>query len=414
VEAAGGSVEFNLDGSFRDRPDVAVVVFGEGAYAEGRGDIDTLEYQPNDKRDLRLLQRLQAQGIPVVVVFLSGRPLYVTPQINAANAFIAAWQPGSEGEGVADLLFANIDGSVAYDFRGRLSYSWPRAPDQYALNAGTEPYYPLFPLGYGLTYGAPENIGRLAETAPVRQTGAPPAGAAERSVLFQNGQPAGGWSVFAGGQKVVTTASSKATQAGLTASLSADGLAATWATRVPVSLTLSGASADFARQADRGLGLTLSFKVDKPPVSNVVLAMGCGPLCGGKLDVTEVLRGQAERGGWATVNIPLACLRTAGADLGNVTTGFALTATNTLAVSISSVKISREGEALSCAAVPPVTAAAAMTGPGHRAVAERDGKRKPVSAQGTKKKKAGVTHVRKAGKKSSSHPGGKPHRKRRG
>ena len=84
------SITLSEDGSFRDRPDVAIVVFGENAYAEGKGDIATLEYQPGDKRDLRLLQRLQSEGIPVVAVFLSGRPLYVTPEINASNAFIAA------------------------------------------------------------------------------------------------------------------------------------------------------------------------------------------------------------------------------------------------------------------------------------------------------------------------------------
>ncbi len=120
VEAAGGTVTLSEDGSFKDRPDVAIVVFGEDPYAEGSGDISTLEYQPGDKRDLRLLQRLQAQGVPVVAVFLSGRPLYVTPEINASNASIAAWLPGSEGEGVSDLLFSNPDGSVAYDFRGKL------------------------------------------------------------------------------------------------------------------------------------------------------------------------------------------------------------------------------------------------------------------------------------------------------
>jgi beta-glucosidase len=415
VEAAGGTADYSLDGAFRERPDVAIVVFGEDAYAEGKGDISTLEYQPGIKRDLKLLQRLQSQGIPVVAVFLSGRPLYVTPEINASNAFVAAFWPGTEGEGVADLLFSHADGSVAYDFRGRLSFSWPRSPDQYANNVGTEPYFPLFPFGYGLTYGAPQNIGPLMAAVPARQAAAAqpaaavlPAGTTDRGVILDNGAPAPGWNLYVGGERVVTRASSKATQAGLTASRSTSGVDVTWSTRVPVSFHISGTPADFSGEADRGLGLAMTLRVDRAPESNVVLAMGCGPLCGGKLDFTDTLRSLAGRGGYTTLNVPLACLRGAGADLSNVPTGFALTATKGLDISIQSVKVSRDGEALSCAQVPPVTAAAAMTGPGHAASAD-PGAPKSKSLHGSKKKKkTGVT----SSKKSAVHTGRKSSRKR--
>jgi beta-glucosidase len=96
-------------------------------------------------------------------VFLSGRPLYVTPEINAAEAFVAAWLPGSEGGGVADLLFRKPDGTIQYDFRGRLSFSWPRSPDQTPLNVGDVNYNPLFPFGYGLDYAHPQDLGLLPE-----------------------------------------------------------------------------------------------------------------------------------------------------------------------------------------------------------------------------------------------------------
>jgi beta-glucosidase len=445
VEAAGGIVDYSLEGSFRQRPDVAIVVFGEDAYAEGKGDINTLEYQPGTKRDLKLLQRLQSQGIPVVAVFLSGRPLYVTPEINAANAFVAAFWPGTEGEGVSDLLFAHADGSVAYDFRGRLSFSWPRSPDQYANNIGTEPYFPLFPFGYGLTYGAPQNIGPLPTavpaqhqitvpaapatapmpsaqmpSAPVRSALVPPApvspasvspaGTAEQSVILDNGAPTSGWNLYVGGERVVTRASSKATQAGLTATRTAAGVNVTWATRVPVSFHISGTPADFSGEADRGLGLAMTLRVDKAPESHIVLAMGCGPLCGGQLDFTDTLRALADRGGFATLNVPLACLKDAGADLSNVPTGFALTATKGLDVTIQSVKISREGEPLGCAQVPSVTAAAAMTGPGHAASAD-PGAPRSKHAHGSKKKKSAATAT--SSKKSAVHTGRKSSKKRR-
>ena len=163
VRAGGGAAALSVDGSFTARPDVAIVVFGENPYAEFEGDIPNLDYQP--EADLALIQRLRQQGIPVVSVFLSGRPLYVTPEINASNAFVAAWLPGSEGGGVADVLFRTNAGAVAHDFRGRLSFSWPRAPDQTPLNIGDADYDPLFPFGYGLRYAAPRNLGPLPEAA---------------------------------------------------------------------------------------------------------------------------------------------------------------------------------------------------------------------------------------------------------
>jgi len=106
----------------------------------------------------------------VISVFLSGRPLYVTREINASDAFVAAWLPGSEGGGVADMLFRAPDGSVAYDFHGRLSYSWPRGPDQTPLNVpragdteGAEAYDPLFAFGAGMDYAHPFDLGTLPE-----------------------------------------------------------------------------------------------------------------------------------------------------------------------------------------------------------------------------------------------------------
>lgn len=397
VESNGGTATYSEDGTFRDRPDVAIVVFGEDAYAEGKGDIQTLEYQPGDKRDLRLLQRLQAQGIPVVAVFLSGRPLYVTPEINASNAFVAAWQPGSEGEGVADMLFSHADGSVAYDFRGRLGFSWPRSPDQYDLNVGSEPYYPLFPFGYGLTYGAPTNIGKLPEAvslnvARVAASSADSggvAGSAERRVLFENGEAPSDWIISAGGKQVET----KASLQGLTVSRSVgSGLEAAWSSQVPVSLTIAGKPTNFVRENERGMSLSMTVNVDKAPSSTVVLAMGCGPLCGGKLDVTDVMREAAGRGSM-TVSVPLSCLRAAGTDLSNVPTPFALTTSGSFSVSLSSVRIARESQALMCSAVPPVTAAAAVPAGSRRDFYVQ-------SSHGSKKKKSGEAHERK--KRSSS------------
>ncbi|HYL03210.1 MAG TPA: glycoside hydrolase family 3 protein [Steroidobacteraceae bacterium] len=148
VTAAGGSVELSPAGGFRSRPDVAIVVFGEDPYAEFEGDLRLLKYRPGDRRDLALLRRLRRRGVPVVAVFLSGRPLGVDAELEAADSFVAAWLPGTQGGGVADVLFRARDGAVRYDFRGRLPFPWPRTPRPGA-RSGTPP---RFDYGYGLRY----------------------------------------------------------------------------------------------------------------------------------------------------------------------------------------------------------------------------------------------------------------------
>jgi beta-glucosidase len=148
VTAAGGSAELSPGGEFSARPDVAIVVFGEHPYAEGAGDVPSLAYA-DGQRDVALLERLHAQGIPVVAVLISGRPLWIEAELAASDSFVAAWLPGAEGGGVADVLFRSPGGQVAHDFRGRLPLSWPRAP---AVGEGAGPAGPLFPYGYGLTY----------------------------------------------------------------------------------------------------------------------------------------------------------------------------------------------------------------------------------------------------------------------
>lgn len=146
VTQAGGEVTLSVDGSFETKPDVAIVVFGEEPYAEGHGDRENLIYQNGTKSDLALLQKLQSQGIPVVSVFISGRPMWVNAELNASDAFVAAWLPGSEGIAVADVLFGE------QDFKGKLPFSWPAGPQQ-IVNVGDDDYAPLLPYGFGLTFG---------------------------------------------------------------------------------------------------------------------------------------------------------------------------------------------------------------------------------------------------------------------
>ena len=166
VNAGGGTTQLSVAGSYSGtKPDVAIVVFGESPYAEGVGDLSNIEYQSGNKSDLALLESLRAQGIPVVSIFLTGRPLWVNSELNASNAFVAAWLPGSEGGGIADVIFKNNAGGINDDFSGKLSFSWPKNTDQFVLNRNDTDYDPLFAYGFGLTYQDTDTLGDNLDTS---------------------------------------------------------------------------------------------------------------------------------------------------------------------------------------------------------------------------------------------------------
>jgi beta-glucosidase len=163
VEEGGGKAILSEAGAYETKPDVAIVVFGEDPYAETPGDRDTLDFGRLRPHDLALLTRLRSAGVPVVSIFISGRPLWVGPELNQSDAFVAAWLPGSEGGGVADVIFRAADGSINHDFTGTLPYSWPRTAVQTPLNYGDADYDPLFPFGFGLRYNDRWDLRELPE-----------------------------------------------------------------------------------------------------------------------------------------------------------------------------------------------------------------------------------------------------------
>lgn len=163
VDVAGGNITLSETGEFEEKPDVAIVVFGEQPYAEWFGDIQSLDFGEVDSESYTLLKQLQAQGIPTVSIFLSGRPLWVNKELNVSDAFVAAWLPGSEGQGVADVILRDANDQVQYDFTGKLSFSWPKFDNQFVLNRYDADYDPLFPYGYGLNYDDTQRVGHLSE-----------------------------------------------------------------------------------------------------------------------------------------------------------------------------------------------------------------------------------------------------------
>jgi len=135
-------VTYSADGSGAEGASVGVVVVGETPYAEFLGDRASLPLAPED---VAAIEAVKKTGIPVVVVVLSGRPLYLDNVIDKADAIVAAWLPGTEGDGVADVLFGD------FKPKGRLSFTWPRASST-TLHLGDDGYVPLYPFGHGLSY----------------------------------------------------------------------------------------------------------------------------------------------------------------------------------------------------------------------------------------------------------------------
>ncbi len=138
---------FNDDNNNPMRADVGIVVVGEPPYAEWFGDTDTLAL---GGRDMRLITRMRDQVDTLIIVLLSGRPMVIDSVLNLADAFVAAWLPGSEGNGVTDVLFGEKD------FVGKLSFTWLRTMEQLPFdfdNIATDGCEaPLFPYDYGLSY----------------------------------------------------------------------------------------------------------------------------------------------------------------------------------------------------------------------------------------------------------------------
>ncbi len=145
--AASSVVTYNQSGSgINSSYNVAIAVVGETPYAEGAGD------RPGSmslaSTDINTINTLRGAGVPVVVVLVSGRPLDIATQLGNWNALVAAWLPGTEGQGVADVLFGVAQPT------GKLPMTWMNSVSQQPINSG-DGQTPLFPFGFGLSYGAP-------------------------------------------------------------------------------------------------------------------------------------------------------------------------------------------------------------------------------------------------------------------
>jgi beta-glucosidase len=347
VENAGGSVELAVNGNYQRKPDVAVVVFGENPYAEGQGDRDSLEFEAGNKQAVQLLKKLKAEGIPVVSVFISGRPMWVSPEMNASDAFVAAWLPGSEGGGVADVLIAKADGTPNVDFKGKLSFSWPKNPLQEILNPHHDNYDPMFEYGYGLTYASGEiGPGEL----PEQVEGVSDADAGV--INFYVGRALQPWVVYIhnheyrqilngafaslpAGDVIVNTADKDVQE---------DALKITWKDSWSGRLTLEGgAPMNLNNFSEKGV-ISFDLSVDSFEKAGLKLVINCGDgQCKRLANLDEHARAQLGQG-WQRVVVPYQCLVHSSDELSAVPLPFSLEFRGSGEVQISNIRFEQNAE----------------------------------------------------------------------
>jgi len=340
--ARPGSVTYEPDAGKADvaQYDAVIAVIGETPYAEGDGDIGpsrTLRHSERHPEDLAALQAVAGRGKPVVTVFVAGRPLWVNDLLNLSDSFVAAWLPGSEGRGVADVLFAGADGKPVHAIGGKLSFSWPKSVCQAPLNAGDADYAPLFPLGYGLAYGEDHRVGTLDATYPAGGCGS----ATSFPVFSQADRITFPLYIAAGRARMAlgTDLNSVFSLPGIRAETAQvntqqDARLVTWSGRATFE-----ARASALRQVP-AFADTLRFDtiVSTAPKGKVTLAWGCGGNCHARLDATGLFRRLAGKGK-ATVRIPLACFQRGGVRTDSVDTPFSVTADGRFAAAFANIEL---------------------------------------------------------------------------
>lgn len=345
VATSGGAVVTDKTLVDQHSVDAVIMVFGESPYAEGQGDIDSLAWQQRSRRDFKALEDYRELGVPVISVFVTGRPRWVNAEINASDAFVVAWLPGSEGGGIADLLVQNRGAAPTYDFTGRLPFAWP--------NQDVNPEDPLAPvreaafsIGYGLSLEDDVVVASLPETAVAEPRSSE-------------------WKLFAGGLrdpwKMVTVAVDGSQgpgraligaepRRGITVTsfdyrVQEDARRIVWPGTAMETLQIRGEQpVDLSKWLVRGGVLELEIRIDEAPAEAVKIAMLCAPPgCGGTLDASSVL--SRITNGWQRLAIPLACFDEAGTDIERVTAPLHIATAGRMVLDIAGAEIREQASA---------------------------------------------------------------------
>ncbi len=347
--------------------DVVIAVIGETPYAEGLGDIrrtQTLEHAKRHPEDLAVLQTIHDAGVPVVTVWIAGRPLYVNKELNRSDAFVAAWLPGSEGGGIADVLFRKNNGKVNHDFAGKLAFSWPAEDCQTPLNVGQD-FGALFPYGYGLTYRDAAVLGPLDEASGdlgCGLRGDDGGGGGPATVpleVFVQGGNIDPWQLYIGdpsnwGGTLVDLSDPNNVTAMLNVKAGPRVDSPTFQFG-GISVAFGVGTNDVGpgqiySQGDGGTGedlrsyinainsaLVFSVRSGAPPTAAVKTRIDCVFPCLGELDLTPAYTAISD-GNWHELAVPLSCFAVAGADFSNVNTPFLIFTDGLWAADFASIR----------------------------------------------------------------------------
>ncbi len=336
--AAGGKVIFSADGVSKEPVDVVIAIYGENPYAEFQGDRENLDFEPNGF-DVTQLAKFQNENIPVVSVFLSGRPMWTNPEINNSDAFIAAWLPGSEGGGISDLLFQR---DPSYDFTGRLSFSWPNTAlvvkDENGKNKNI-----LFELGYGLDYKNSTEVDQLSE-----ESGLESAAVASTGNFFSRGIATPPWGLWLKtGDLNKQIGSYPTSVGGLIVSKTdheaqEDALRIKWTLNDFDQVRISTATpSDMSRETNGAMELTFSAKLFQGDKAMVKIGMGCDQesLCEERLDI--ILTDKE----WKEYRISLSCFADLGVDMTKISTAMMITAGEGVDIGLGNIRLESDIDA---------------------------------------------------------------------
>lgn len=345
----GGEVVFSetaqgIDVSAFDR---VIAVIGETPYAEYAGDLvpsTPLSHSTRHPEDLAVLKAVSGKGKPVVTVFLSGRPAYANDLLNLSDAFVAAWLPGTEGKGVADVLFRDAKGGIAHDITGRLPFSWPgHACPGPRGGAGSE-NPPLFAFGYGLDYAGTRDIGSLPVDIPAQGCG----DATTLGIFKLRDEPPFALHLAAGGQERKLGADLNSTiewPEGAPAlrvgtvqiNTQQDAKQVSWLKPAAfLARGQGGSNLNPMRIADAAL--QFDTLVSAAPKSAVMLSMQCGTACGGGIDLRATFSAMPI-GRKQTVIVPLACFAKRGVDMGGIDVPFRIDADKPFSAAFTSIQV---------------------------------------------------------------------------
>jgi len=326
VNKAGGKVIFSEDGDTSLNADVVIAIYGEDPYAEFQGDRENLDFSPNGF-DTNKLSVYKNREIPVVSVFLSGRPLWANPEINNSDSFIAAWLPGSEGGGISDMLFQS---DPSYDFLGRLSFSWPASAIVSKNNNET-----LFEVGYGLSYSSIDQIDILSENSGLENSDIVSTGE-----YFNKGEVVAPWDLWLiSGELEKQIASFPSSVGGLIISKTdhmaqEDALRINWTKSDGDYFRISSVKPnDLTRQSNGAM--KLAFNAKSFTGSDSTLQIG---QCDDSVNCDKTLEIKIS-GDWQEYMIPLSNFEELGIDMSKITSSILIKAEAGVDIGLSNVRL---------------------------------------------------------------------------